>query len=112
MPKETRKQLGFGAFLIILSMIWLFVILGVLTPDQILPTRDQIQSAREALLDVASIPGNQWSLNTLAALIGRGIALIVLNILFVVARYGGLTLLFLGGVAVFEAISTMRRARR
>jgi hypothetical protein len=43
-------------------------------------------------------------------LIGRGAVLIVLDILFVVARYGWLTLLFFGGVIVFEAISTLRRA--
>lgn len=112
LPKETRAQLGFGVFLIILSIIWLSLILVVMTPDHILPTREHIRTAYEAFMDAASVSANQWSLNTIGALIGRGFSLVVLDILFIVARYGGLTLLFLGGVAVFEAISTLRSARR
>jgi ABC-type transport system involved in cytochrome c biogenesis permease subunit len=112
LPREARIELGFGAFLIILSTIWLSVILYVLSPNQIQPTSDDLQAAYDAFTAAAGNLANEQSLNTAGAAILSGLALLAVNILFVVARYGGLTLLFLGGFAVFEALSKPRRAGR
>ena len=51
---------------------------------------------------LASIPFDLWTLRTIGELIGGFAVLVLLNILFVVAQYGGLTLLFLRGFALFE----------
>ena len=112
LPKEIRTQLGIGTLLIIVSIIWFSVILYFVTPDQILPTNENVRSAYDALGDIASIPYSFWTLKTIGLLIEKFIVWIFLDILFVIARYGGLTLLFLGGFAVFEAISNLRKARR
>lgn len=112
LPKEARIELGFGALLIILSMIWLSAIFLVLPPDQIQPRGDDVQAAYEAFTTAAGNLANERSLNTAGVAILRGGALLAVDILFVVARYGGLTLLFLGGFAVFEALSKLRRAER
>jgi hypothetical protein len=112
LPRNVRTQLGLGAFLVILGFIWLSVILYVIAPDQILPTRDDVRAAYDAFIDAANAPPGLWSLSVAGSLIAKGSILVVLDILFVVARYGGLTLLFLGGFAVFDAISNLRRARQ
>ncbi len=112
LPKEVRTQLGFGTILVLTSMIWLWVVLYAVSPDQILPTHENVRLAYTAFVDAASIPLNLWTLNTLGALIQRLVVLVFLDILFVVARYGGITLLFLGGFAFFDAISNLRKARR
>ncbi len=112
LPRETRAQLGFGALLIILGIIWLSAILYVLAPDQIQPTHEDVRAAFEAFLSASALPVNEWSLTTAGAVIVKGAVLLVLDLLFVVVRYGGLTLLFLGAFAVFEAISNLRRARQ
>jgi hypothetical protein len=112
LPKEARIELGFGVVLIILSTIWLSVILYVLAPNQIQPTSDDVQAAYDAFTTAAGNLANERSLNTAGAAILRGLALLAVDILFVVARYGGLTLLFLGGFAIFEALSKPRRAGR
>lgn len=109
-PRETRTLFGVGAFLILLSVIWILAILYVVAPDQIQPTREDVRAAYEAFLNSTGSLTNEWSLNTVGAVIVKGALLLLLDILFVVARYGGLTLLFLGVYAVFEAVSNPRRA--
>jgi hypothetical protein len=110
LPRESRIELGFGALLIILSTIWLSVILYVLAPDQIQPRGEDVQAAYEAFTAAAGNLANERSFSAAGAAILSGLALLAVDILFVVARYGGLTLLFLGGFAVFEALSKPRRA--
>lgn len=112
LPKEMRTRLGLGAILLILGFIWISVILFVLSPGQIQPTREDVQAASEAFMTSAGVPANLWSLSTVGEVIVKGAALLFLDIVFVVARYGGFTLLILGGYAVFEAISSLQRADR
>jgi hypothetical protein len=112
LPREARIELGFGAFLLILSTIWLSLVLYVLAPDQIQPTSNDVQGAYDTFMSAAGSLANEWSLNAAGAAVLKGLALLAVDILFVVARYGGLTLLFLGGFAVFEALSKLRRAGR
>jgi len=112
LPKEVRTQLGVGAILTIAGMVWIFVIIFVLKPDQIVPTKETLSGAYEGMRAIAGIPFDLWTLRTAGELAGSSLVLLLLNILFVVARYGGLTLLFLGGFALFEAVSGLRKARR
>jgi hypothetical protein len=109
-PRENLTLFGFGAFLILFSIIWILAILYVVAPDQIQPTHEDVRAAYEAFLSSTGSLADKWSLNTVGAVIVKGAALLLLDILFVVARYGGLTLLFLGGYAVFEAVSNPRKA--
>jgi hypothetical protein len=110
LPKQTRTQLAFGLFLIVLGLVWFTVILYLLAPDQVQPTRDDVRAAYEAFMNAAS-GSNLWSFNAVGTIVMKGIVLALLDILFVVARYGGLTFLTLGGFAVFEAISDLRTDR-
>jgi len=112
LPKEARVQLGLGAVLIILSIAWFSVILYVLTPDRIQPTGEDVRAAYEAFLDAAGVPANEWSLSIAGAVLLKGAILIILDVAFVIARYGGLTLLFLGAFSIFEALSALPKARR
>ena len=112
LPKEVQMQLGLGTVLTIVGAIWVFVILYLLKPDQILPTNEAVREAYDGVSNITSIPYNLWTLRTAGEFIANLVFLVVLDILFVVARYGGLTLLFLGGFAIFEAISNIRKARR
>ncbi len=112
LPKEVRTQLGLGTILTIVGMVWIFAIVFVLRPDQILPTKETLNEAHEGVRAIASIPFDTWTLRTAGELIGSSAVLVLLNILFVIARYGGLTLIFLGAFAIFEAVSSLGRARR
>lgn len=112
LPKEVRNQLRLGTILTFGGMVWIFAILFMLRPDQILPTRDMLNEAHDGVRAIAAMPFDLWAFRTAADLIWNSAVLMIVNILFVVARYGGLTLVFLGGFAVFEAISSLRRAQR
>ena len=112
LPREVRTHLGLGTILTIVGMVWIFAILFVLGPDQILPTKETLNEAQDGVRAIASIPFDIWTLRTAGEMIGSFVVLVLLNILFVVARYGGLTLVFLGAFAIFEAISSLGRARR
>jgi hypothetical protein len=61
---------------------------------------------------LASIPFDLWTLRRIGGLIGGFAFFCFLNILFVVVRYGGPTSLLLGGFALFEGVSGLRKARR
>jgi hypothetical protein len=111
LPKEVRTQLGVGTILTIAGTVWILAIIFVLKPDQIVPTKETVSNAYDGVHAIASIPFDIWTLRTAGELIGDFAVLVLLNILFVVARYGGLTLLFLGGFALFEALSSLRKAR-
>ena len=93
-------------------MVWMFAIIFILKADQIVPTQDALSDAYDGMRAIADIPFDQWGLRTIGELAGSFVVLLLMNILFVVVRYGGLTLLFLGGFALFEAISGPRKARR
>jgi len=112
LPKEVRTQVGVGAILTVVGMVWMFVVVFILKPDQIVPTSDGLSDAYDGMRALASIPFDHWTLRTIGELAGSFVVLLLLNLLFVVVRYGGLTLLFLGGFALFEAISGLRKARR
>ena len=112
LEKAVRTQLAIGTILMLISIVWLFVVLYLLKPDQIIATNQDVREAWVALNGVTSIPYSQWTLNTLGLLIAKASSLILLDVLSVVARYGGITLLFLGGYAVFEAVSDLRKAGR
>ena len=112
LPKEVRTQLGIGAILTIIGMVWMFLIVFILKPDQIVPTKDALSDAYDGMRAIAGIPFDHWTLRTIGELGGSFVVLLLMNILFVGVRYGGLTLLFLGGFALFEAISGLRKARR
>ncbi len=112
LPKDVRTHLGLGTILTIAGMVWIFVIIFLLKPDQIVPTKEMLDSAHEGVREIASIPFDMWTWRTAGQLIGDSAVLMLLNLLFVVVRYGGLTLLFLGGFAIFEAVSHLRKARR
>ncbi len=112
LPKEVRTRLGLGAVLTIIGGIWVFAILFLLKPDQIIPTSEAVREAYDGVSNITSIPFNLWTLRTAGEYFGSLVILLVLDLLFVVARYGGVTLLFLGGFAIFEALSNLRKARR
>ncbi len=112
LPKEIRTQVGVGAFLIVIGFIWFLSLVYLVKPDQILPTGEQVRDAYEGFVEIGSVPASSWTLDTVGLLIGKLFVLVFLDILFVVARYGGITLFFLGGFAVFDAISNLRKAGR
>ena len=112
LPKDVRTQLGVGTILTFAGMVWIFVILFFLRPDQIFPTRDMLNDAHDGVRAIAAIPFDLWTFRTAADLLWNSAVLMIVNVLFVAARYGGLTLVFLGGFAVFDAISSLRRAQR
>ena len=112
LPKEIRTQLGVGAVLAIAGMVWMFVIFFVLKPDQIIPTNDYLSDAYDGMRSITGIPFDQWGLRTIGELVGSFLFLFLMNILYVVARIGWLTLLSLGGFALFEAILQLRKAQR
>ena len=104
LPKEVRTQIGVGTVLTLVGIVWMFLILFILRADQILPTRDTVSEAYEGMRTIATIPFDVWTLRTAGELAGSFLVVLLLNILFVVARYGGLTLLFLGAFAIFDAV--------
>ncbi len=107
---EIRKQLGFAAMLIAIGALWFSYVLYGGKPDQILPTSGDVQAAYGAVSEL--VKSSPWSLETVAALALKVIVLLVIDILFVVARYGGVTLCFLGAFAIFDAISSAPREGR
>jgi hypothetical protein len=92
-------------------MVWMFLIVFILKPDQILQ-RTAKATPMTGMRAIASIPFDLWILRTIRELAGGFVVLPLLNSPFVIARYGWLTLLSLGGVAVFETNSSHRKARR
>ena len=112
LPNEIRMQLGVGAVLAIAGMVWMFIIFFVLKPDQIIPTKAYLSDGYDEMRSIAGIPLDQWGLRTIGELAGSFLFLFLMNILYVVARIGWLTFLCLGGFALFEAISRLRKARR
>ncbi len=112
LPKEVRTQLGVGAILSIAGMVWMFIIYFALKSDQIIPTKDYLSDTYDWVRSIAVIPFDQWGLRTIGELVGSSLFLFLMNVLYVVARIGWLTLLSLGGFALFEAISQLRKARR
>ena len=108
---EVRRQLGTGTILMLLGAFWFCVILFGMRPDHILPTNENVHSALDAL-KVQLIPFQQWSFDTARTIVAKSIVLFVTDVLFVITRYGGLTLFFIGGFTIFHAISTAPRARR
>jgi len=111
LPKDVRTQIAVGTILTIVGMVWMFLIVFVLRADQILPTKETVSAAHEGMRAIAGIPFDAWTLRTAGELAGSFLVVLLLNILFVVARYGGLTMLFLGAFAIFEAVSSLRKAR-
>ena len=65
LPKEVRTQLGVGAILTIVGMVWMFVIFFVLKPDQIVPTKDDLSDAYDGMRAIAGIPFDHWDLRTI-----------------------------------------------
>ncbi len=112
LPKEVRTQLGIGAILTIAGMVWIVAIVFILKPDQIVPTREALSEGYDGMRAIADIPSDIWTLRTSGELVGSFLVLLLMNMLFVVVRYGGLTLLFLGAFAIFDALSSPRKARR
>ena len=112
LPKDVRTQLRLGTILTFVGMAWIFAILFLLRPDQIIPTREMLNDAHDGVRALAGIPFDLWTFKTAANLLWNSAVLMIVNVLFVVARYGGLTLTFLGGFAIFEAISSLRKAQR
>lgn len=106
---EIRKQLGFGVILIAIGVLWFSFVLYGGRQDQIMPTNEDVQTAYSAVIALAQ--SSQWSLETIMSMVFKVIVLIVIDILFVVVRYGGVTLCFLGGFAIFDAISKAPKAR-
>ena len=109
---EVRKQLGAGALLIAAGVVWFALVLYGGRSDLITPTNEDVQAAYAALSTVANNAHGSWSIETVATLAYKFIVLLAVDILFVVVRYGGLTLCFLGAFAIFDAISNAPRARR
>lgn len=109
---EVRRQLGTGTILTLVGVIWFCVILYGIRPDQILPTNANVHTALDALKAQLSIPFDQWSFDNERLVIGKSISLFVTDVLFVITRYGGLTMLFLGGFTIFDAISKAPRDGR
>lgn len=112
LPKDVRVQLRLGTIFIFIGMAWIFAILFILKPDQILPTGAMVNGAHDEVRAIAGIPFENWTWKTAAELVWSSAVLIFLDILFVVVRYGGLTLSFLGAFAVFEALSRLKNAQR
>jgi hypothetical protein len=109
---EVRRQLGTGTILMLLGVIWFCVILYGMRPDQILPTNENVHTAVDALKAQLSIPFKQWDMDATRLVVTKFIVLLVTDIIFVITRYGGLTLFFLGGFTIFDAISKAPRASR
>ena len=109
---EVRRQLGTGTILMLVGVIWFCVILYGIRPDQILPTNENVHAALDALKSQWGISFKQWDINAVRLLVSKSIVLFVTDILFVITRYGGLTLFFLGGFTIFDAISKAPRASR
>lgn len=107
---EVRRQLGRGTILMLIGVIWFCVILYGIRPDQILPTNENVHTALDALKAHLSIPFKQWDIDTVRVVVTKSIVLFVTDVLFVITRYGGLTLFFLGGFTIFDAISKAPRA--
>jgi hypothetical protein len=112
LPREIRTQLGVGTVLAIAGVVWMFIIFFVLKPEQIVPTKDYLSDIYDGMRSIAGTPSDKWGLTTAAELVGSFLYLFLMNVLYVVARIGWLTLLSLGGFALFEAISRLRKARR
>ena len=81
LPKEVRTQLGVGAILTIVGMVWMFVIVFILKPDQIVPTKDALSDAYDGMRALASIPFDHWTLRTIGELAGQFVVLLLMNIL-------------------------------
>ncbi len=109
---EVRKQLATGTVLMLVGIIWFCVILYGIRPDQILPTNADVHTALDALKAQLAIPFKQWDADNVRLVVTKSIVLFVNDILFVITRYGGLTLFFIGGFAIFDAISKAPRASR
>jgi hypothetical protein len=67
-------------------MVWMFLIVFILKPDQILPTTDGLGDAYDGARAIASIPFDLWILRTNKELAGGFVVLPLLNILFVIGR--------------------------
>ena len=61
LPKEVRTQLGIGAILTIIGMVWMFLIVFILKPDQIVPTKDALSDAYDGMRAIAGIPFDLWT---------------------------------------------------
>ena len=109
---EVRRQLGTGTVLMLVGVIWCCVILYGLRPEQIAPTNENVHTALEAFKSQLSMPFKQWSFDDMRLVVTKSIVLFVTDLLFVISRYGGLTLLFFGAFAIFDAISKAPRAGR
>lgn len=96
----------------LMGIIWFSVILYGIRPDQIVPTNENVNAALDALTSQLSIPFKQWDIDTVRLVVSKSIVLFVTDILFVITRYGGLTLFFLGGFTIFDAVSKAPRAGR
>ncbi len=112
LPKQVLAQLGIGAILTIIGVIWMFAFFFILKPDQLIPTKEALSDGYDGMRAIASIPFDQWGLRTAGELAGSFIVLLLMNILFVVVRIGWLTLLFLGSFAIFDAVSGLKKVRR
>jgi hypothetical protein len=104
-------QLALGTFLIVLGVGWICAVLFSAAPAKIPPTNDDVRQAYEAFLNAAGAAADLSSLGAVGTAILNGLLLALLDILFVVVRYGGITLSVVGGYAVFEAISSLRPGR-
>jgi hypothetical protein len=109
---EVRRQLGFGTIVMLLGVIWFFVILYGLQPDQILPTNEDVQAALGDFKTQLMTLSGQWNFDNVVSIFSKFAVLFVTDILFVIIRYGGLTLFFLGGFMIFEAVSKAPRESR
>ncbi len=112
LPTEVRTKFGVGAALIVAGLLWIFVILFLVTPDQIVPTKEDVRIAYEGFLETANAPLSLWTLNTGILVLAQASVLIFLDVLFVFTRYGGVPLLFLGGYLIMDGISSLRGVRR
>ncbi len=112
LPKQVLAQLGIGAILTIVGLVWMFVIFFILKPDLIPPTKEALSDGYDGMRAIATIPWDQWSLRTAGELAGSFIVLLLMNVVFVVIRIGWVTSLFFGTFALFQAISGLKKARR
>ena len=92
------------------GVIWFSVILYGIRPDQILPTNENVHTALDALKAQLGLPFKQWDIDAVRLVVTKSIVLFAANVLFIITRYGGLTLFFLGGITIFDAISKAPRA--
>jgi hypothetical protein len=96
----------------LVGFIWFSVILYGMRPDHILPTNENVRTALDTLKAQLSIPFKQWDIDTVRLVVSKSTVLFVTDILFVITRYGRLTLFFVGGFTIFDAISKAPRASR